>query len=222
MKSRTAAIVFRLAIAALSLTAVFVQFFAVTVASGHSVINFFCYFTNLSNLMISIVFIISAARLATGRTDPSRSDIAIRGGAIVYIAFVGIVFNTILADGAIGPIIPWVNVVVHMIVPVAAVIDWLIWPPRHRLPFSVVLWWMIWPAAYAIFSVMRGAFDGFYPYPFFNPNVSGGYGGVALWCLALVATFFVLALVVRWIGNLRQRAVSARPQGLSNQRDLQR
>lgn len=209
MNSRVAAITFRLFFAALSLTAVFVQFFAVTVANGYSIFNFFCYFTNLSNIMISIVFIVSALRLMSGRKDPSNSDVAIRGGAVVYIAFVGIVFNTILADGDLGPVIPWVNVVVHMIVPVAGILDWIIWAPRRRLPFSVALWWMIWPAAYSVFSVVRGAIDGFYPYPFFNPAVSGGYGGVALWCLVLIVAFFILAVLIHWLGNLRHRATNA-------------
>lgn len=210
MNPRVAAIVFRLFFAALSLTAVSVQFFAVTIAKGQSVLNFFCYFTNLSNIMISIVFIVSAARLISNRKTPSEADTAIRGGAVVYIAFVGIVFNTILADTDLGDLIPWVNVIVHMLVPLAGLADWLIWPPRRRLPFRITLWWMIWPAAYSIFSLVRGAIDGFYPYPFYNPNVSGGYGGVALWCVALIATFFVLATVVWWIGNLRHRAVAAR------------
>lgn len=207
MNSRTAAIVYRFAFAALSLTAVFVQFFAVTVAQGLSIVNFFCYFTNLSNLMISIVFIVSAIRLLVGRTDPSDSDVAIRGGAVVYIVFVGIVFNTILADGDVGAVIPWVNTVVHIVIPVAGIVDWVIWAPRRRLPLSVTLWWMIWPVVYSLFSMIRGAIDGFYPYPFYNPDVSGGYGGVALWCLALIVGFFVLANIVRWLGNLRHRTL---------------
>ncbi|MGK9148157.1 Pr6Pr family membrane protein [Plantibacter flavus] len=207
MNSRTAAILYRLVFAVLSLTAVFVQFFAVTVAGGLSVFNFFCYFTNLSNLMISAVFIISAVRLIVGRTDPSDSDVAIRGGAVVYIVFVGVVFNTILADGDVGAVIPWVNTVVHIIVPIAGLADWIIWAPRRRLPFSVTLWWMIWPVVYSLFSLIRGAIDGFYPYPFYNPERSGGYGGVALWCLALIVGFFVLANVVRWVGNLRHRTL---------------
>lgn len=210
MNPRVAAIVFRLAFAALSLTAVGVQFFAVTIPQGHSILNFFCYFTNLSNIMISIVFIVSALRLISGRKDPSESDVAIRGGAVVYIVFVGVVFNTILADTDLGELIPWVNVVLHMIVPVAGLVDWIIWAPRRRLPFRIALWWMVWPAAYSIFSVARGAIDGFYPYPFFNPAASGGYGGVALWCLVLVVAFFVLAVFVRWIGNLRHRTLHSR------------
>ena len=205
MSSRVAAIVFKLVVATMSLTAVSVQFFAVTVAEGHSVFNFFCYFTNLSNIMISIVFIVGALRLIRGTVAPSNFEIALRGAAVVYIVFVGIVFNTILADGDVGPVIPWVNVVVHMIVPLAGLIDWIAWPPRKLLPISLTLWWMIWPATYSLFSIARGAGDGFYPYPFYNPSVSGGYLGVALWCLTLIVTFFVLALALRWVANARTR-----------------
>jgi hypothetical protein len=211
MTPRITAIIYRLFFAALSLTAVFVQFFAVTVANGYSIFNFFCYFTNLSNIFISLVFIVSAARLISGRRDPSDTDVALRGGAVVYIVFVGIVFNTILADGDVGDVIPWVNVVVHMIVPVAGLLDWLIWAPRRRLPFRVTLWWMIWPAVYSIFSMVRGAIDGFYPYPFYNPSASGGYGGVALWCVVLIIAFFVLALIVWALGNWRHRSIAPAP-----------
>lgn len=205
MTSRVAAIVFRLVFAALSLFAVGWQLFAVHIPKGFDVVNFFVYFTNLSNILISVVFIIGAVRLIRGRTDPSASDVAIRGAATVYIAFVGIVFNTVLADTDLGDLVPWVNLIVHTIIPIAGVLDWFLWAPKRKLPFTITFWWMIWPAVYSIFSIVRGAITGFYPYPFYNPGVQGGYGGVALWCLVLVVAFFVLAVLVWALGNLRQR-----------------
>jgi hypothetical protein len=205
MTSRVAAIVFRLVFAALSLFAVGWQLFAVHIPKGFDVVNFFVYFTNLSNILISVVFIIGAVRLIRGRTDPSASDVAIRGAATVYIAFVGIVFNTVLADTDLGDLVPWVNLIVHTIIPIAGVLDWFIWAPKRKLPFTITFWWMIWPAVYSIFSIVRGAIIGFYPYPFYHPGAQGGYGGVALWCLVLVVAFFVLAVLVWGLGNLRQR-----------------
>jgi hypothetical protein len=205
MTSRVAAIVFRLFFAALSLFAVGFQLFTVHIPKGFDVPNFFAYFTNLSNILISVVFIIGAVRLIRGRTDPSASDVAIRGAATVYIAFVGVVFNTVLADTDLGDLVPWVNVIVHMIIPIAGVLDWFLWAPKRRLPFTITLWWMIWPAVYSIFSIVRGAITGFYPYPFYNPGVQGGYGGVALWCLVLLVAFLVLAVLVWALGTLRQR-----------------
>lgn len=197
------AVVFRLALAALALTAVFFQFFAVTIAQGHSVVNFFSYFTNLSNILISVVFIVTAVRLIRGHGAPTQLDTGIRGGAVVYIAFVGIVFNTLLRDVELGSLYPWVNTVTHFAMPIAGLLDWILWPPKNRLPFTVTLWWMIFPALYTIYSLVRGAVTGFYPYPFFNPDAIGGYGSVALYCAVMLVGFFVLAVAVWAIGNAR-------------------
>ena len=208
MNRRIAAVVFRLFFAALALTAVFVQFTAVTLVKGHSVSNFFSYFTNLSNIIISLVFIISAVNLARSR-EPRAADTAIRGGAVVYIAFVGLVFNTLLRDTDLGDLIPWVNVALHMLLPIVAIIDWLVWPPRRPLAFRLTFVWMIFPALYVAYSLIRGALIGFYPYPFFNPATVGGYGGVALYCAGMLVGFFVLATLVWWVGNLRGRRIHA-------------
>jgi hypothetical protein len=200
---RSAAIAFRLVLAALSLVAVGTQLFAVTVPKGHSVVNFFSYFTNLSNIAISVVFIVSAVWLARGRV-PTAVDVAIRGGAVVYIAFVGLVFNTLLRDVDLGDLIPWVNLIVHFVMPIAGIVDWVLWPPRHRLPFGVTFTWMVFPAVYVAYSLIRGAVTGFYPYPFFDPT-GQGYGGVAVYCLVMLVGFFVLAVGVRWLGNARNQ-----------------
>ena len=208
MNSRVAAIAFRLIFAVVALTAVAVQFTTVTLAKGHSVPNFFSYFTNLSNIIISLVFIISAVNLARSR-EPRAVDTAIRGGAVVYIAFVGLVFNTLLRDTDLGDLIPWVNVALHMLLPIVAIIDWLVWPPRRPLAFRLTFVWMIFPALYVAYSLIRGALIGFYPYPFFNPAVSGGYPGVAAYCAVMLVGFFVLATLVWWLGNIGYRRIAA-------------
>ena len=203
MESRVAAVVFRLVLAAAALGAIVFQLVAIHIPKGYSPVNFFSYFTNLSNILISAVFIATAVRLLGARSAPTPRDTAMRGAAVVYIAFVGLVFNTLLRDADLSDINPVVNVILHFVLPIAGVVDWLIWPPKNRLPFSVVWWWMIFPAAYAVFSIVRGAIDGIYPYPFFNPAAVGGYGAVLLYCLVMVVGFFVLAVVVRLLGNWR-------------------
>ena len=207
MTSRVVAIVFRLVLALASLGAMAFQLFAVHLPRGYSGINFFSYFTNLSNIVISVVFIVGAVRLIRSRPS-SSADTAIRGAAVVYIALVGLIFNTLLRGADLSAINPTVNVILHYVLPIAGVVDWLVWPPKNRLPFVVTLWWMIFPAAYAIFSVVRGAIDGIYPYPFFDPSSVGGYGAVALYCAVMVVAFFVLAVVIWSLGNWRARRAS--------------
>ena len=94
MSRRTFVIGFRLFFAALSLIGVITQL-VVTLQKDYSVLNFFSYFTNLSNLFASAVFIVSAIWLALDR-PPTQLGVALRGSSVVYIAFVGIVFNTLL------------------------------------------------------------------------------------------------------------------------------
>ncbi|WP_438353434.1 Pr6Pr family membrane protein [Microbacterium sp. CJ88] len=202
------AAVVRLVFAAAALVAVAYQLFAIHIPRGYDVGSFFAYFTNQSNLLISAVFIVSAVRILRGRTTATPVESAVRGASVVYIAFVGLVFNTLLRDVDLSAISPWVNIVLHYVLPVVGVVDWILWPPRNRLPWSAIGWWMIYPAVYAIAAIVRGALDGFYPYPFFNPAASGGYGGVALLCALMIVGFLVLSLVIRAIGNARVRGRS--------------
>lgn len=201
MISKIAPIVFRVFFAALSLGAVGWQLFAIHIPGGQSVVDFFSYFTNLGNVLLGVIFLIGAVRLARGRTEASEASAAVRGAAVVYIVFIGIVYSALLGDAQLGGLSPWVNVVCHFIMPIAGVVDWLVWPPRRRIALSTALWWLAFPAVYTVGSLVRGAVTGFYPYPFFHPGVVGGYPGVALYCVAMLVGLLALALLVRWAGN---------------------
>jgi hypothetical protein len=213
MSSRVAAIVFRLLFGALSLAAVGAQFFLVQIPSGDGILNFFSLFTYLATIFIGVVFIISAVRLIRNRTQVSASEAAIRGAAVVYIVFVGLVFNTILRDVPIGGLLPWVNAVCHFILPIAGLFDWLVWPPRRRIPLATAFWWVSFPLVYTVYSLVREAVTGWYPYPFFHPAAVGGYGGVALYCAGMLVGFLVLALLLRWVANALGARRDARLEG---------
>lgn len=198
MSLRAAVIALRLVLAALSLAGVVTQF-VVAVRADFGITNFFSYFTTLGNLFGSVVFVVGAVLLWRGRGEVGP---AVRGASVVYLAFIGVVFNTLLVGADLGGLQPWVNVVHHMAMPLAVVVDWLVWPPRGRTHRSVLVSWMAIVAAYVVYSLVRGAVTDFYPYPFFNPARVGGYGGVTLYCLGMLVGFVVIALLVRWSGNL--------------------
>jgi hypothetical protein len=200
MGSRRVTAVFRLVVAALSLAAVATQL-AVSVANGYSIVNFFSYFTNLSNLFGSAVFVVGAVLLLR---RPSRDlDARWRGAAVVYLVLVGVVFNLLLRDTDLGDLKPWVNLVVHGLVPVAVLVDWLVWPPERRPAARWVGLWLVVPGVYVAYSLLRGALTGFYPYPFFDPARSGGYAGVATYGLGMLVGFLLTALLVRWLAGVR-------------------
>jgi len=200
MGSRRVTVVLRLVVAALSLAAVTTQL-GVTIANGYSIVNFFSYFTNLSNLFGSGVLVVGAVLLSR---RPSRDlDARWRGAAVVYLVLVGVVFHLLLRDTDLGDLKPWVNLVVHGVMPVAVLVDWLVWPPERRPAARWVGIWLLVPAVYVAYSLVRGALTGFYPYPFFDPDRSGGYAGVATYCAGMLAGFLVMAVLVRWLAGVR-------------------
>jgi hypothetical protein len=171
-----------------------------TITNQHSVINFFSYFTILSNIIAAAVFIISAVRLGSGYT-PNKFDDAIRGASIVYMIFVGIVFSILLRDTDLGDLMPWINTVHHYIMPVAVIIDWMLQPPKSKISRRTALLWLSFPTIYVAYSLIRGAITDFYPYPFFNPSIQNGYGGVAVYCIVMLVAFVALSFGVRWMAN---------------------
>ena len=201
--STGAVVGFRLLLAAASIAGVVTQL-VIAVRTGFGIVNFFSYFTTLGNLFASGVFIAGAVRILRRRPSSARWE-EFRGASVVYMAFVGIVFNTLLRDADLGDLTPWVNVVHHVLMPAAVVLDWVVLPPRRLLPLRTAAGWVIVPVVYTVYSVVRGADVGFYPYPFFDPSAVGGPVGVAAYCAVLLVAFVALALVVRGLGNALHR-----------------
>lgn len=206
MNKRTVLIGSRLVFGLLGLAAIGRQL-AIQIASGYSLVNFFSYFTNLSNIFAAVVLLFGAFSLIT-RREPTISADILRGTAVVCMALVGLVFSVLLRNEDLGHLSPWVNIVLHYIMPVVVVAEWLYQPPQTRLVVTQVWLWLIFPALYLAYSLIRGAVVGFYAYPFFNPAKSGGYGGVALYCLAILLAFLLCCWLLLTVGNKRQRHVS--------------
>ena len=201
---RTVLLIARLFFGLLGLAAVGTQL-VIQIQAGYSVVNFFSYFTNLSNIIAFVVLLFGAFFLLQRRESTPTFEL-IRGATTVYMAVVGIVFSILLRNEDLGSLLPWVNTVLHYIMPVVVVVDWLYVPPKSHLAASQTWLWLIFPLLYLFYTLIRGAIVGFYPYPFLNPAKVGGYGGVALYCVAILIAFLIVSWLVMLIGNrLRQR-----------------
>jgi len=174
---------------------------------GHSIVNFFSYFTNISNIFAAIVLLLGAFSLIQQREPTVRDDI-IRGAAVVCMALVGIVFSVLLRSQDLGSLLPWVNTVIHYIMPVVIVLDWLYQPPTAKLTRKQAASWLILPSIDVAYSIIRGAIVGWYAYPFFDPAQAGGAGGVARYCIAILGVFVFLCWLFMTLANKRERQVS--------------
>ncbi|KPG80300.1 Pr6Pr family membrane protein [Frigoribacterium sp. RIT-PI-h] len=193
---------YRFAFAALGFVAVAAQF-ADSIENDYSIVNFFSFFTNLSNLFAVVVFVVGGVR--TFRRRPgSRAWDTVRLISVVNMVFVGLVFNVLLTDVA-GGVLPWVNVVVHMVMPVAVLVDWLVLPAGRRPPWSAAPLGFVVPVAYSVYSLVRGAVTSFFPYPFYDPEALGGYGPVAVYMVVLLVALAVLSLALVGLARLAGR-----------------
>lgn len=189
----------RIFFAVLTLGAIGLQL-RIHVDAGFSVVNFFSFFTNLSNIQASITLLFVAGFAFSGR-QPSRTLDFFRGAAVVQMLLVGAVFNTLLLNVDLGGLLPWINNVVHRVMPVVMILDWWWASPGRSLSRSWIFAWLIFPAAYLAYSTIRGAMVSWYPYPFFDPEKVGGAQGVALYCLAMLVGLLIISFVTYRIGK---------------------
>ena len=149
-----------------------------------------------------------SALLLIQRREANATFELVRGASVVGMALVGIVFGVLLRNEDLGALLPWINIVLHYVMPVVMVADWFYQPPNIRLTFAQTWTWLIFPFLYLVYSLIRGSIMGFYPYPFFNPAKVGGYGGVTLYCLAILVAFLILIWLIMLLGNRRKRSIT--------------
>jgi len=176
----------------------------VAAGPGVSDADYFSYFTVLSNLFAATLLLYGALRPARERSGMVE---LLRGAAVVYILTTGIVYLVLLSGKA--PAYPWVNAILHYLMPVAVTLDWLLDPPRLRLDLArTVVLWMAFPLLYILYTLVRGAIVDWYPYLFVNPHRGGGYLLVAGDCLAVGIGIVALIAATTWAGNRRGDALA--------------
>lgn len=161
-------------------------------------VNFFSYFTVLSNVIGAILMLVGAARWRAGHD--ATIDL-LRGAAVVYLAVTFIVFAVLLANTDVDLATPWVNTVLHELIPIVVLLDWLVDPPEVRFSMRQVALWLAFPIVWVGYVLVRGALVGKYPYPFLDP-ANGGYASVAIYLAGITVLFVVLSAIVHWLANV--------------------
>jgi len=154
------------------------------------VFNVFAYFTIQSNLLLGGTALVLA--LQPGRRGGVLFN-TLRLNGVLCIAVTGIVAHAVLAG--LVDLHGWAAVadfLVHTAAPIVGVLGWLLFGPRGLTSWRVVGWSIVFPLLWLVFTLVRGAFVGFYPYPFVNVD-EHGYGRVLLNCLLVAVLFLALA-----------------------------
>ena len=181
----------------------------------------FMYFTIQSNIAIAVISLIGAALLLR-RAKIGRIWHTVRLVGTVSITLTGVVFTFILAP-TLGKY-AWnlQNILTHVVVPLAAIVDFFVTGVYGDIPKKNAFYVLLPPLAYAIYAGIGYAagweFSAGVHYPYFFLNwgsPAGAFGftkglpfmGCVWWILALLILLLALGfLYLRIIEGLKKRA----------------
>ncbi|ASD23009.1 hypothetical protein B7495_13630 [Cryobacterium sp. LW097] len=198
----------RLSAAALTLIAVGATFFSTASRATINPFNFFGFFTIQSNLLAAAALSATAVLVLLGRTAPAWLVLA-RAATTAYMIVVGLVYNTLLVGLPGGVELPWANTVLHVVFPVYCLLDWALVADRGPLPWRRLWVVLVYPVLWCAVVLVRGATDGWVPYPFLNPVT--GYGSVLLYVLLIAVAVITAGAAVFGLSRLRPVTVRSEP-----------
>ena len=156
-------------------------------------VNFFSYFTILSNLLAALAM--SAPTLAPasplGRLFATP---AARTAVVLYTSVTALTYIAVL-QGLWRPqgLQLIADVTLHYVTPALLLLDWLAFTPKGALRPSMAPAWLVFPLGFGAYSLARGPIAGFYPYPFLDVS-DLGYARVLANMGVMSALFLVVGL----------------------------
>ncbi|MGC1208115.1 MAG: Pr6Pr family membrane protein [Ornithinimicrobium sp.] len=159
------------------------------------VVRFFSYLTIWSNILVAVVALVLTAQPdRDGRVWRAvRLDAVVIcfGGGIVHFFLLRPLLDLSGADQL-------ADTLLHVVVPLFALIGWLAFGPRDRVgrgdlgPFLVI------PVFWLVYTLVRGAFVDWYPYPFIDAGELG-YAVIAVNAVVISLLMLGLAVVALWL-----------------------
>jgi len=197
---------YRVVVSALGWFAIILQYWLIaSTRSGPDLvawtINYFSFFTTIGNILVALAmtlpWLAPRSRLAQWLLRPS-----VRTVIVAYIIVVGLVYHLMLRNlyNPQGWRLACV-IILHYVIPPLFIIDWLAFVQKRDLSWKILFGALALPVLYIAWTLVHGAFTGFYPYPFINV-ARFGYAQVLMTIGAMIAAFVGLVLGLVGIGRL--------------------
>lgn len=190
----------RLLVALAGATAIVATFLDTASRDTINPFNFFGFFTMQSNIATAVMLLGTAIIGFAGRKHSAGWSL-FRACVTTYIVVVGIVYNTLLTDVDGGITLEWANTVLHIAIPIYVALDWILFSDRRAVPWSKLWVVAVYPVVWIAVVLVRGATDGWVPYPFLSPEL--GFGVVAVYCLAIAGAIVAVGAIVWAISRVR-------------------
>jgi hypothetical protein len=197
---------YRVVVSALGWFAIILQYWLIaSTRSGPDLvawtINYFSFFTTIGNILVALAmtlpWLAPRSRLAQWLLRPS-----VRTVIVAYIIVVGLVYHLMLRNlyNPQGWRLACV-IILHYVIPPLFIIDWLAFVQKRDLSWKILFGALALPVLYVAWTLVHGAFTGFYPYPFINV-ARFGYAQVLMTIGAMIAAFVGLVLGLVGVGRL--------------------
>lgn len=201
IRSRNASLAFKVALVIVGTVGIICN---TGLTQGGFEVRFLFMFTNLSNLAVVVYFWFATVRIALGKDGghtPWRPKLKYALMLAITVTWLvahflingGMVFQE---DGFHGELL-----VLHYIVPIAAILDWLLFDEKGHMGWLDPLTWPAFPLAYVVYIfVLVFGFgvsvreESRWPYDFLDVDANG-LGFTLLMIVALLVIFLVLGYV---------------------------
>ena len=163
--------------------------------------TYFSYFTILTNIFVAVVCTAgSMSQRAPGRSSLYRLPAV--GCSTAAILVVGLGYHALLREIWAPQGAEWIaNLVLHYVVPVGALLHWLVYPYADRPVWSAPLSWCWYPLAYFAYVMARGEILFSYPYPFIDV-LALGYAQAIVNAIGFLIGFIVIGYTLLWFKRL--------------------
>lgn len=182
-----------------------------TASVWDTTITYFSYFTILSNTLVALYFTLLSWRNINTKKQ-SKINLKALTAITVYIAIVGIVYQIALRHiwdpQGLQKI---VDELLHSVIPLLVLLYWILQQGHKELKYKDSFLWLLFPLLFLIYTVIRGHYTSFYPYPFLDVNVIG-FNKVILNSLILTIVFLVFSIALIWINRIMHKKKTSRQQ----------
>ncbi|WP_395944653.1 Pr6Pr family membrane protein [Brevundimonas sp.] len=136
-------------------------------------VNYFSFFTILTNILVALALtgpLMSPDR----RVARWSAGEGVRAAVTLYVVVVGVVYHFMIAPYWKPEGLTFgVNLVLHYVMPVAFLLDWLWFTPKGRLRWIDPVKWLAFPLVYAVWTLAHGLIAHWWPYGFVNVDDLG-------------------------------------------------
>jgi hypothetical protein len=179
-----------------------------TASIPETVTRYFSFFTILTNILVAIsfttVYLKGISITGSFFTRPKTLS-----AIVVYITIVGLIYNIILRfQWAPEGLAKLVDELLHSVIPTGFIIFWLVYVPKQYISWKNIFPWLIYPLVYLGYTLVRGTFANWYPYPFVDV-LQLGYNKVVINCAMVCGLFIFFATLfiaaAKWMSKNKSR-----------------